>query len=129
VVADTFLVAWRRLNEMPVGDGELPWLLAVARRALANQRRGRLRAARLSGRLAAEPALTRSDDEHGVLDALSRLRPLDREVLLLSAWEELSHRQIAEVFGCSENAVALRLRRARNNLAEELGAPTLGGSR
>lgn len=71
VVADTFLVAWRRLRDVPAGDAELPWLLGVARRTLANQRRAKLRAARLADRLAEEPRAP-ADNEHGLLEALSR---------------------------------------------------------
>ena len=41
--AETFLVAWRRIDEVPRGDRTLPWLYGVARRVLANQRRSRNR--------------------------------------------------------------------------------------
>src|SRR3954447_15329981 len=51
VVAETFLVAWRRLDDLPSGDGARLWLYGVARRQLANQRRGRLRRSRLANRL------------------------------------------------------------------------------
>lgn len=39
-VAETFLVAWRRLPEVPSGEEARPWLYGVARRTLANQRLG-----------------------------------------------------------------------------------------
>ena len=56
VVADTFLVAWRRLEDVP--DVALPWLLGVARRVLADQRRGARRRRSLTERLLREsPAL------------------------------------------------------------------------
>ncbi len=51
VLAETFLVAWRRSEQIP--DDPLPWLLGVARRVLANQRRGELRRDALLGRLRA----------------------------------------------------------------------------
>jgi len=51
VTADTFLVAWRRLSHLPAGDAARPWLYGVARRVLANQRRGDGRRAALGDRL------------------------------------------------------------------------------
>jgi Sigma-70 region 2 len=67
VLAETFLVAWRRLDEVPAGAGAKPWLLAVARRVLSNQRRGARRRIGLADRLAQElsayrpPVPTESD--------------------------------------------------------------------
>jgi RNA polymerase sigma-70 factor (ECF subfamily) len=80
VVAETFLVAWRRLDKIPPGDEARLWLYGVARRQLANQRRGRLRRSRLADRLRAElPAAVagaRSPEDHRVAAvhaALARL--------------------------------------------------------
>ena len=53
-----------------------------------------------------------------VLAAMAELRPKDREILLLAAWEGLSHAEIGTVIGCSENASAIRLHRARQRLSE-----------
>lgn len=127
VVADTFLVLWRRFGDAPVNDEEvLPWLYGISRRVLANRYRGRLRRERLAARFAqlrSEPAET---DELAavhvraqlVLGALLELREHEREILLLAAWERLSTSEIAAVLGCSENAAALRLHRARRRLTE-----------
>lgn len=52
VVAETFVVAWRRLEEVPPFG--LPWLLGVARNVAANARRSRRRQEALSGRIAAD---------------------------------------------------------------------------
>jgi RNA polymerase sigma-70 factor (ECF subfamily) len=52
---------------------------------------------------------------------MSRLRPKDQELLKLVLWEELTHAQVGVVLGCSTNAVALRLHKARNRLGMELG--------
>ena len=54
VVAETFLVAWRRLDDVPPGEQARLWLYGVARRQLANQRRGQLRRSQLADRLRAE---------------------------------------------------------------------------
>ena len=126
--AETFLVAWRRLDDVPADDG-LPWLLGVARKVLANQRRSARRFLQLKGKLAGvaadpgpvpEAMVVRESTIQSVLDAMGRLREPDREVLRLAAWEELSHREIGDVFGCSAHAVDQRLHRAKQRLAREL---------
>jgi RNA polymerase sigma-70 factor (ECF subfamily) len=67
-----------------------------------------------------ESQILADDDRRTVLAALARLREGDREILRLAAWEELSHREIAAVVGCSEASVAVRLHRARNRLGREI---------
>ena len=128
-VAETFTIAWRRLAEIPEGDAARLWLLGVARRVLANQRRGNRRRAGLSVRLQREEAVTgdvevpviAADERRTVLAALRRLREADQEILRLAVWEELSHRDIASLVGCAEPSVAVRLHRARSRLAREIG--------
>jgi RNA polymerase sigma-70 factor (ECF subfamily) len=130
VLAETFLVAWRRLNEVPAGEhDERPWLLGVARRVLANQRRGAARRSRLSERLGQElPAVVPATDElvggvGGVVaDALARLDPDDRELLQLTSWEGLDPAQIAAALGVPGATVRSRLHRARARLRAELEA-------
>lgn len=118
VVAETFAVAWRRSRDVPEGR-ELPWLYGVARRVLANQRRSHERRDRLRIRLESEPAVsTAAEVEEGVArDILDTLAPRDREVLLLSVWEHLSVAHTAVALGISENAVYVRLHRARQRFA------------
>ncbi|HEX3621948.1 MAG TPA: sigma-70 family RNA polymerase sigma factor [Acidimicrobiales bacterium] len=134
-VAETFSIAWRRLAEVPDAEFVLPWLYGVARRVLANQRRGNRRRGELSTRLRGQQSigpdvdedLLAQEDRRTVLEALARLKDSDREVLRLAAWEELSHREIAQVMACSEGSVAVRLHRARLRLGKEIakgGAPT-----
>ena len=132
-VAETFLIAWRRLSDVPPPDSELPWLYGVCRRVVANQRRGRERRVRLLERAASmfRPPETGLDEPSGVgIDALRRLRPDDQEILTLVAWEGLSHAEIAQVMGLSQNAVAIRLHRARQRFLNALDdgslAPRLG---
>jgi RNA polymerase sigma factor (sigma-70 family) len=129
-VAETFLVAWRRLDDVP-GDA-LPWLYGVARRVMANQRRSAERGLALERRLAGEAAVPRSDDPgetageaEAVRVALGRLSGRDREALMLVAWEGLSGARAARAAGCSRGAFAVRLHRARARLAAELA--TLDG--
>jgi RNA polymerase sigma-70 factor, ECF subfamily len=124
VVADVFLVAWRRLEQVP-SEG-LPWLLGVARRVLANRRRSARRASALSERLVGNQATGQPPEDLGLVSALSALPERDREVLLLIAWEGLSQAEVAEVLSIRRAAVATRLHRARRRLASELSSQGAG---
>jgi RNA polymerase sigma-70 factor (ECF subfamily) len=122
VVAETFLVAWRRLDEVPLGARERLWLYAVARRVTANHHRAEGRRTRLAERLAESlQSEAMANPEHsaeaaGVLRAMGDLGEEDRELLLLVTWEELSPGQAAEVLGISSLAARSRLHRARRRL-------------
>lgn len=121
VAAETFTVAWRRLEDVP--RQPRPWLFGVARRVLSDQRRGERRRASLQARLAAQPAPRSSSvSPVGVLPALARLREQDRELLLLVAWDGLGPAEAARALGLSRIAVRVRLHRARKRLAAELDA-------
>jgi RNA polymerase sigma factor (sigma-70 family) len=126
VVADTFLVSWRRLDEVPSGEAARLWLYGVARRVLANQQRSERRRDRLAERLRRElPAVLESKwpamSEAGeVLGALSQLGPEDQEILRLHGWEELTPGEIAAVLGISGVAARSRLHRARRRLRAAL---------
>jgi RNA polymerase sigma-70 factor (ECF subfamily) len=128
VVAETFLAAWRRLDDMPAGGEARLWLYGVARRVLANQLRGDRRRERLEARLRREPAplleapggMDAGTDLEHVCIAFERLRDQDREVLALVAWEGLGPREISPVLACSPTAARIRLHRARRRFAREL---------
>jgi len=120
-VAETFLVAWRRLDRLP--PEPLPWLLAAARRVLANQRRARMRLESLRARLAAASvaAVTQWEfSDQPIADALTALSPLDQEALLLVAWDGLTSREAAAVMGVSAGAFRIRLHRARRRIQARL---------
>lgn len=122
VVAETFGVAWRRFDRAPTPEDVLPWLLAIARRVLANHHRSTDRWSRLKTRLRVEPRHepAHHDTDTPALEALARLRPEDLELLRLLAWEGLSQAEAGAVLGISENAVAIRLHRARKRFAVDL---------
>ena len=130
VVAETFLSAWRRFDDIPGGEEARLWLYGVARHVLANQRRGQRRyvrlAVRLRDELAALPqrATEASGELAGVVDAMASLSAEDRELLRLVAWEALSLDEIATVLGCSPNAAKIRVHRARKRLASRLAVTT-----
>jgi RNA polymerase sigma-70 factor, ECF subfamily len=126
-VSETFLVAWRRLEDVP--DEPLPWLLGVARRVVANQRRAAGRRAP-EGPLIPLEAVPDPDPGAAVADrvadreafaaAFDSLSPGDREVLALVSWDGLAPREAAEVLDTSAAAFSLRLHRARKRLLKEL---------
>ena len=122
VTADTFLVAWRRLSHVPDGDAARPWLYGVARRVLANQRRGAGRRAALGERLRVQVTRAVADLADEVVHradltaAMARLSGRDEEVLQLHLWEGLEPREIAEVLGIPATVVRPRLSRAKARL-------------
>jgi RNA polymerase sigma factor (sigma-70 family) len=125
VAADVFAVAWRRWERVPEREPVL-WLYGVARRLLANERRAAQRRAALTAalgplarhRTAPPPGLASS--RNALREALAALRPADREILMLSAWEGLDGNRVAVVLGCSPQAVHTRLHRARTRLVAQL---------
>jgi RNA polymerase sigma-70 factor (ECF subfamily) len=126
VVAETFMVAWRRIEEVPRGGEAKLWLFGVARKVLANQRRGERRheqrTAALRAELAASPLVAEPPAE-GLSQVGRVFRALsddDRELLSLVAWELLDPGQIAKTLGISRNAARVRLYRARRRFARAL---------
>jgi RNA polymerase sigma-70 factor (ECF subfamily) len=126
VLNDALTVLWRRLEDVPT-TSPLPYCYGVARRCLANHRRGSRRRLRLVDRLAAqrvEPVRDPADDvdvrDPELATALATLTPAEREVVHLWAWERLEPREIAAVVGATPNAVSVALNRARKKLAAHL---------
>ena len=129
VAAAVFLVAWRRLADMPEGlDDARPWLFGVARATMLNHRRGERRREALAVRIADASARHRDgahdDGTASRLDlasAWSRLSAGEQEVISLAVWEGLDSARAAAVLGCSATAYRLRLSRARRSLRRHLG--------
>jgi RNA polymerase sigma factor (sigma-70 family) len=132
MLAETYLIAWKRLDAIPGGDQRRPWLFGVARNLLlkgATRRRSQsVLVERLARELRAASAVQPpvGDEERDTLRAgLGGLPEIDREILTLSAWEGLKPTEIAGVVGKSANTVRVRLHRARAQLRRELGGPKL----
>lgn len=120
VLGEVLLVLWRRCDDIPT-DGTLAWSYAVARRCLANHRRGTHRRFRLLTRLAELPAPPGPEaSDPRLVDALQLLSDGDRELLRLWAWEQLPPREIAVVLDISPNAASIRLHRATGRLRNHL---------
>jgi RNA polymerase sigma-70 factor (ECF subfamily) len=123
VLSEVFLIAWRRLEDVP--EQPLPWLLGVARRVLANRRRAESRTSAPHKRLADEQIIvegagvTATAPSSTLLTALALLSERDREVLMLVAWDGLDRAQAAKVLGITTGALAVRLHRARSRLVKQ----------
>jgi RNA polymerase sigma-70 factor (ECF subfamily) len=128
VVAETFLVAWRRLDDIP--GVAVPWLYRVALYEIANLRRRQAKAVRLHdalrqgglGAVLEAEADDVTELAHAVALAFVNLKPRDQEILRLAAWEQLSSSEGAAVLRCSVPAYRMRLHRARIRLAVASGA-------
>jgi RNA polymerase sigma-70 factor (ECF subfamily) len=121
-VSEVFIVACRRLDDIP--QDALPWLLACARRVLANQYRGARRRLALVDRLSSvsdeAAGVSGADAPERLLRALDSLSDSDRELLMMIAWEGLAPARAAAALECSRATLAVRLHRARRRLQAAL---------
>jgi RNA polymerase sigma-70 factor, ECF subfamily len=131
LLADVFVVAWRRLDTVPDGERARLWLYGVAHNVLSNHRRGMRRREALAGELAAylgRPGVVPTDesmpDAVEVRAAIAALPSDDQTIVTLNAWEGLSSAEIARVVGMNPSTVRVRLHRARARLRERLGLPS-----
>ena len=126
-VSEVFLVAWRRLDDVPRGAEARPWLYATARRVMSNHARANMRRRRLHEKLIAQPSSPAPAEENPLIArvhaALSGLGPRDREVLLLAEWEGLTAAEIAAVVKRPAVTVRGRLHRARRRFRAAFEAP------
>ncbi|MDO8150007.1 RNA polymerase sigma factor [Isoptericola sp. b408] len=129
LLSETFLVAWRRVDDVP--EDALPWLLVVARNQRRSTARAHVRRRRLDDELTRLQAAAPADDtpEHlaterdTLLRALAILTEREREAILLVAWDGLTPTQAADVAGCSTAALHVRLHRARRRLKAAVDDP------
>jgi RNA polymerase sigma-70 factor (ECF subfamily) len=130
LVAETFLSAWRRADEVPPGPEARLWLYGIARGLLANCRRAERRRDRLLSRLRVDRSTKTSSEsepeiETAVSRALGRLTDRDREILMLAGWEGLEPEEIARVLRISRVATRTRLHRARRRFEQALAETEL----
>lgn len=125
-VAEVFLVVWRRLDEAPEGSECRLWLYGIARNVIRNSRRSMDRLRRLKERVSRQPRhhlespevlVVHNVEAERLYGAINRLRPEEREIVLLRTWEELSSAEIAAVMKLTPKAVDNRLARVHKKLA------------
>ena len=119
LTAEVFLVAARRIQDIPLGH-ELAWLYLTSRNVLSNWRRRSVpvpsEGITLDVALQNVPALERVE----FLEAWGSLREEEKEVLRLAAWEGLSGEELGVALGISSGGAASALSRARRKLAGEI---------
>jgi RNA polymerase sigma-70 factor (ECF subfamily) len=124
LVHETFVVAWRRLPDVPPMPDAVGWLCGVARRVMLNDERSSRRRTALHERYAHTAALTHppaaTAEAVDMVDAWRRLPDRDRSLLVLAGWHGADRDELAHILGCSAEAAAMRLSRARTRLRAEL---------
>ena len=122
VVAEVYLVAWRRLDDVPSPPEDQLWLFGVANKVIANHRRSVIRRSRLQTRLDQEPPglAPQAEPDDEVRAALRSLPRRERDALNLVIWEGLTSEEAARVAGCSPNAIRSRVHRAKHRLRTRL---------
>jgi RNA polymerase sigma-70 factor (ECF subfamily) len=127
-VAEVFLVAWRRLDDVPTGEASRPWLYATARRVVANQIRADARRSKLTERLNGQPVAIEHGEEEPragqVHEALAALAPRDRELLFLAECEGLTPTEIGTIMRRPPVTVRVRLHRAKRRFRVAFEART-----
>jgi len=130
IASEVMTVAWRRLADVPQDD-PLPWLYATARNLVLAEARRSARVdrsgVREADRVVPAPELCEIDPPLG--EALRSLAPIDRETLLLVAWEDLTPSQAARALGVNPAAFRVRLLRARRRLRALLDGAAVEGER
>ena len=128
IVAETFLTAWSRFEDLP--QDPVPWLFGTARRLMANRHRSNRRRGALQQKLAAQPRWvtelsTSAEDELDtqLLKAIAGLPDAEREAFMLVAWEGLDPTRASRAAGCSAATFRVRLHRARKRLMRSLREP------
>ena len=137
--AEVFVVAWKKIEDMPRGEDELPWLYGVARNEVSRLRRSLRRRGALQAKLGGQAAhpdpgpeimVVRNAEQERLVAALAKLKPEDQEVLRLRAYEHLTITEVAIVLGCTVPAAkqrsaraVVRLRRAANLPASQEARP------
>lgn len=131
LAGDVFRIAFEQRDRFrPLYESALPWLYGLASNVLLKhwrrERRHLHALARFGGADASaaselddvDDRLTARADRTRLLEALASLPARDRDVIVLVAWEELSHDAVAAALDIPPGTVRSRLNRARSHLRE-----------
>jgi RNA polymerase sigma-70 factor (ECF subfamily) len=124
LLSDTLLVVWRRSDALPRDDEQARmWMYGVARNVVLGYRRGERRRSNLGERLREEIAtqqLEATELRSDLLQALDALSGLDREIVILAAWDGFTQAEIAKHLRMRPATVRSRYSRARARLRKTL---------
>ncbi len=128
LVSEVFVVAWRRLDEIPP-DAELPWLYRTSWNVMANQHRKplALAVADVPDRADEMDVADQVIEDLALATAWMQLSGRDREVLRLAAWEGLDGPALAAALGIGVGGAGAALSRARQRLADAYREATSPG--
>jgi RNA polymerase sigma factor (sigma-70 family) len=128
LLAETYLIAWRKFDSIPKDETARLWLFGVARRIASHHHRhekvAQALVETLRANLSRDAAVMRTDSDMPISDvicaSLDRLKLSDREIIELSAWEQLTPIEIANVVGMKPGTVRVRLHRIRTAVRADL---------
>jgi RNA polymerase sigma-70 factor (ECF subfamily) len=127
LLSDTLLVVWRRSDALPHDDEQARmWLYGVARNVVLGYRRGVRRRSNLGERLRGEIATQQLDVTElrsHLMEALDTLSELDREIVILAAWDGFTQAEIAKHLRMRPATIRSRYSRARARLRKTLREP------
>lgn len=120
LTADVFRIAWEKSRQ----DQELSVLVVfgIARNVLRNHYLSTVRSQNLTQQLERQRTAELGSDDGLVREALDRLKPEEREVLLLTYWDGFSSAEVSSLLDVTATAVRMRLHRARKELGTLLRA-------
>jgi len=129
LLAEVFVVAWRRRLDLPEESLRKAWLYGVARRLILANARSAARSSATVAAVTQQGHVSSTSDEERestVHRALASLTAVDRDLITLTVWEGLPVAEAAFSLGMRPGAARVRLHRARKRLAAnpELAALT-----
>jgi RNA polymerase sigma-70 factor (ECF subfamily) len=133
LAAETFAIAFRRWDDVDASRPVRPWLYGIAANLLRHHWRKERRMLRAYARSGRDPIFGQDEDasveradaqgqKRALAAALVELRPVERDVLLLHAWADLTDAEIAEALSLPVGTVKSRLHRARERIRNRLAA-------
>jgi RNA polymerase sigma-70 factor (ECF subfamily) len=140
LVAETFLAAFAKRDRYDLGYADArPWLYGIATNLAGQQRRDQARQYQISQAAVAEPEVPGHAEQVAADVTAQAMRPLldaalaglpagDRDVLLLTAFEQLTYQEVARALGIPVGTVRSRLHRARAKVREVLAGTEAGAT-
>ncbi|MCC3293969.1 RNA polymerase sigma factor [Arthrobacter sp. zg-Y411] len=121
--AEVFRIAWEKTGQEE--SVSVMVLFGIAKNVLRNHDRSASRSENLLGALQLERNQAGDTGESRLHEALSRLGPDERELLLLTYWDGFSSSEVSDLLDTSATAVRMRLHRARKALGRLLDSDSL----
>lgn len=128
LVQEVYLEAWKSFHRFEPGTNCRAWLFRILFHRLHHRRRKLLKASMLEPRespadldnIVATPPVPQEIRDDDILQALAKVPPDFREVVLMSDVQEFSYKEIAEILKIPLGTVMSRLSRGRKLLRQEL---------